>query len=307
MKRLILLSLLAGALRADSFFLIVSGLGGEPEYEQRFSGWAKDLDKIAHAEPNAKVSTLSGPDATKANLEAKLRSIATESKATDSLVLMLIGHGSFDDANYKFNIPGPDIAATDLVALLDKVPAQQLIVDMTSASGGALPLLQNQKAKRVIVTATKSGTEKNATIFARYWIEALRDPAADTDKNEVITALEAFRYAEQKTSKFFESQNRLATEHALIEDTGKGDGVKAPAPENGQGLIAGRFALVHMGSTAVAARDPEKLKLLKHKEDLEQQIDELKYKKASMALPEYRKQLQAFLVDLAKTQEDLDK
>src|SRR4029077_6246249 len=169
MKRLILLSLLGGALRADSFFLIVSGLGGEPEYEQRFSGWAKDLDKIAHAEPNAKVSTLSGPDATKVNLEAKLRSIASESKPTDSLVLMLIGHGSFDDANYKFNIPGPDIAATDLVELLDKVPTQQLIVDMTSASGGALPLLQNQNAKRVIITATKSGTEKNATIFARYW------------------------------------------------------------------------------------------------------------------------------------------
>ena len=307
MKRLVLLAVLAGSVRADSFFLIVSGLGGEPEYEQRFSGWAKDLDKIARAEPNSKVDTLMGPDATKANLETKLRKIATDSKAGDSLVLMLIGHGSYDDANYKFNIPGPDISATDLVALLDKIPAQQLIVDMTSASGGALPLLQNQKAKRVIITATKSGTEKNATIFARYWIEALRDPAADTDKNEVITALEAFRYAEQKTAKFFETQGRLATEHALIEDTGKGDGVKAPAPENGEGLIAGRFALLHMGSVATMARDPEKLKLLKHKEELEQSIDELKYKKASMALPEYRKQLQTYLVDLAKTQEELDK
>src|ERR1700731_730047 len=96
-----------------------AGLGGEPEYEQRFSGWAKDLDKIARAEPNSKVDTLMGPDATKANLEAKLRKIATDSKAGDSLVLMLIGHGSYDDANYKFNIPGPDISATDLVALLD--------------------------------------------------------------------------------------------------------------------------------------------------------------------------------------------
>jgi hypothetical protein len=135
----------------------------------------------------------------------------------------------------------------------------------------------------------------------------MRDPAADTDKNEVITALEAFRYAEQKTAKFFETQNRLATEHALIEDTGKGDGVKAPAPENGQGMIAGRFALVHMGSVAALIKDPEKQKLLKHKEELEQSIDELKYKKASMALPDYRRQLQTYLVDLAKTQEELDK
>jgi hypothetical protein len=305
--RLLVFSALACSLRADSFFLIVSGLGGEPEYEQRFSGWAKDLDKIAHTEPNAKVDTLIGPDATKVNIESKLRALATSAKAGDSLVVMLIGHGSYDESNYKFNIPGPDISATDLAALLDKIPAQQLIVDMPSSSGGSIPLLQNQKMKRVIVTATKSGTEKNATVFARYWIEAMRDPAADTDKNEVITALEAFRYAEQKTAKFFETQNRLATEHALIEDTGKGDGVKAPAPENGQGMIAGRFGLVHMGSVAALIKDPAKQQLLKHKEELEQSIDELKYKKASMALPDYRRQLETYLVDLAKTQEELDK
>jgi hypothetical protein len=305
--RVVLFSVLACSLRADSFFLIVSGLGGEPEYEQRFSGWAKDLDKIVRTEANAKVDTLTGPEATKVNIEAKLRAIASASKAGDSLVVMLIGHGSYDESNYKFNIPGPDISATELATLLDKIPAQQLIVDMTSSSGGSIPLLQNPKAKRVIVTATKSGTEKNATVFARYWVEAMRDPAADTDKNEIITALEAFRYAEQKTAKFFDDQKRLATEHALIEDTGKGDGVKAPAPENGQGMIAGRFALVHMGSAAALIKDPAKQQLLKHKEELEQSIDELKYKKASMALPDYRRQLQVFLVDLAKTQEELDK
>ena len=41
--------------------------------------------------------------------------------------------------------------------------------------------------------------EKNATVFGRYWVEALRDPAADVDKNETISALEAFQYAEKKT------------------------------------------------------------------------------------------------------------
>jgi len=158
-----------------------------------------------------------------------------------------------------------------------------------------------------VIAATKSGTEKNATIFARYWIEALRDPAADADKNDVITALEAFRYAEQKTAAFYDTQKRLATEHPLIEDTGKGEGVKAPSPENGEGLIAGRFNLVHLGAAQSLAKDPEKVKLLKHKEEVENAIDELKYRKASMAVADYRKQLQAFLLDLAKTQEALDK
>ena len=51
-------------------------------------------------------------------------------------------------------------------------------------------------------------------VFPRYWIEALKDPATDADKNESISALEAFRYAQAKVTKFFETQNRLATEHA---------------------------------------------------------------------------------------------
>src|SRR5581483_2642394 len=197
-----LILFLAPLLHASTFYVTIAGLGGEPEYEQRFSGWAKDVDKLLKAaEPNAKVDTLTGSGATKAQIEAKLKEIATQAKPDDSVVLMLIGHGSFDESDYKFNIPGPDITATELASLLDKIPAQQLIVDMTSASGGALPILQ--KPKRIVITATKAGTEKNATVFPRYFIEALHDPAADADKNEVITALEAFRYAEGKTAKFY--------------------------------------------------------------------------------------------------------
>lgn len=305
LSKIALLVLFAATLRAESYYLTVAGLGGEPDYEQRFSGWAKELDKILRTEPGAKVETLSGAEATRANVEAKLRDIAKTSKADDSLVVMLIGHGTFDESDYKFNLPGPDLSASDLAAMLDKVPARQLLVNMTSASGGSIAAIE--KPKRVTITATKSGTEKNATVFARYWIEALRDPAADSDKNEVITALEAFRYAEERTAKFYEEQKRLATEHPLFEDTGKGDGVKAPSTDTGEGLIAGRFPVLHLGAAQAQAKDPEKLKLLKHKEEVENSIDELKYRKASMALADYRKQLADLLVDLAKTQEALDK
>ena len=303
----VVLLLLLPTLRAETFYLTVAGLGGEPEYEQRFTGWAKDLDKLLKtAEPNAKVETLMGASATKALIEEKLRDFAKLAKADDSIIVMMIGHGSYDEADYKFNLPGPDITATDLANLLDKIPARrQLVVNMTSASGGSLVSLQ--KPGRVVITATKSGTEKNATYFARYWIEALRDPAADSDKNEVITALEAYKYAEQKTSKFFESQNRLATEHPIVEDTGKGEGTKTPSPDNGEGLIAGRFAVMHLGAVAAQINNPEKQRLLKRKEELEQSIDDLKYRKASMDLGEYRQKLQGFLIELAKTQEALDK
>jgi hypothetical protein len=299
------LLLAAGALRADTYYLTIAGLGGEQEYEQRFTGWASELDKIFKSEPASKVITISGAQATRANIQARLAEIAKQTKPDDRLVLLLIGHGTFDESDYKFNVPGPDLTAAELAAALDKSPAQQAVIDMTSASGGATPFLQ--KPKRVVVTATKSGTEKNAVVFTRYFVEALRDPAADTDKNEVITVLEAFRYAEGKTAKFYDELKRLSTEHALLEDTGKGEGVKAPSVENGQGMIAQRFALLHTGSAVAMAKDPAKQKLLKDKEDIEQKIDELKYRKASMAVAEYRSQLAKLLLDLAKTQEALDK
>ena len=306
--RLFLLFLAAASFaRAETFYLTIAGLGGAPEYDQRFSGWAKDLDKLLKsAEPSAKVITLYDADATKANVEAKLRDITANAKPDDSVIVMMIGHGTFDNIDYKFNLPGPDMTATELGNLLDKIPARHLlVVNMTSSSGGSLVALE--RPSRVVITATKSGTEKNATYFARYWIEALRDLATDADKNESISALEAFKYAEAKTANFFESQKRLATEHPLLEDTGKGEGVKAPSAENGEGLVAGHFAVLHLGAVAAQLNDPQKVALLKKKEELEQSIDDLKYHKASMDVAEYRAKLNAFLLELAKTQEALDK
>ena len=301
-----LLLLAASVAHADTYFVTVAGIGGEAEYEQRFSGWAKDMDKIVRAQPGAKVETLTDKDATKANLESKLRSIAQQAKADDSVVLMLIGHGTFDDRDYKFALPGPDISATELGQLLDRIQAKVLVVNTTSSSGGSIPILQ--KPKRVVITSTKGGTEKNVTVFARYWIEALRDPAADADKNGIVTALEAFKYAESKTAKYFETQNWLATEHCLLEDAGKGEGVKDPGPDNGEGQIAGRFAVLHVGAAATATvNDPKKLELLKKKEELETQIDDLKYHKAAMDTGRYRQELQKLLIELAQTQEELDK
>jgi hypothetical protein len=219
---------------------------------------------------------------------------------------MLIGHGSFDGYEYKINLPGPDISGVELGALLDRIGCtRQLVVNMTSASGGSRASLE--KANRVVITATKSGNEKNATVFARFWVEALRDPAADTDKNETVSALEAFTYAETKTAQFYETQKRLATEHPILEDTGQGDGERKPSPENGEGLKAAQFALLRIGAAQTAASTPEKKALLDKRDTLEEQIDKLKYEKAAMPADEYKKQLQDLLLQLAKTQAELDK
>jgi len=305
--RFLAIFLAAAGLHAATFYVTVAGLGGEPDYEQRFASQAQEIDKLVRAGgPDAKVTTLYGPQATKANLQNALAQVARDAKPADAFVLMLIGHGGFDGYEYKMNLSGPDISGVELATLLDRIPCtRQLVVNMTSASGGSRAALE--KPNRVVITATKSGSEKNATVFARYWVEALRDPAADTDKNETVSALEAFTYADQKTAQFYETQKRLATEHPTLEDTGQGDGARKPSPDNGEGLQASRFTILRIGEAQIAAATPEKKALIEKREDLEQKIDKLKYEKAALPEDQYKKQLQDLLLELAKTQAEIDK
>ncbi len=307
--RLAALALLAGAslAHADIYFVNVAGLGGEPDYEQRFATLATDLDRIAKAAgPTAHVVTLSGPQATREHLQQTLGDIADHAHADDVLVLTLVGHGSFDGTQYKFNLPGPDVSAEQLASWCDRVAAtRQLIIDTTSASGGAVKALRRHD--RVVIAATKAGTEKNATVFARYWVEALQDPGADTDKNQVITALEAFQYATRKTAAFYETEKRLATEHAVFEEGGKAEPVRDAAADGEAGRMLASFALVRLGGGSEATSDPARLALLRQKEQLEQKVDLLKYQRAAMSAEEYRTQLSQTLVALAKVQQELDR
>jgi hypothetical protein len=158
-----------------------------------------------------------------------------------------------------------------------------------------------------VIAATKSGTEKNATVFARYWVEALRDPTSDVNKNDAISALEAFEYAATKSASFYETQKRLATEHAVFEDTGKSEPVRTASPETGEGLFLSNFTLVRLGAAQKAFSDPAKRELLAKKEELEQKIDTLKYQKAAMSQDDFKQQLTDALLELARVQEELDK
>ncbi len=300
------LVLVAGAAHAATFYVTVAGLGGEPDYEQRFTGNATDLDKIYKSTVGAHVTTLTGKQSTKVRLTEVLGQVARDARPEDDLVVTLIGHGSFDGTEYKFNLVGPDVTAAELAELCDKVPSKrQLIVDTTSASGGAVAALE--RPGRAVIVATKTGTEKNATVFARYWVEALQDPLADTDKSESISAMEAFAYADKKTADFYLSQKRLATEHAEFEDTGKGEAVRLIQVEGHEGALMGTFTVVRIGAAQAAMNDPGKRDLMTKKEELEQKIDGLKYQKAAMEPGEYKKELTAALVELAQVQAELDK
>ena len=302
----IILILAALPLHATVYYVTVSGLGGEPDYEQRFTANAVELDKIFKAASGAHVYTLTGAQATKARLSETMAIIARQAKPEDDLIVTLIGHGSYDGVEYKFNLVGPDVSASELAGMCDRVQSRrQLIVNTTSASGGSVAALQ--RAGRGVIASTKSGTEKNATVFARYWVEALEDPTADVDKSDAISAIEALTYADKKTAAFYETQKRLATEHAVFEDTGRGEAVKVNAAQGRQGALLASLTVVRIGTAQAAMSDPAKRELMMKKEELEQKIDVLKYQKAAMEPGEYKKQLTDALLQLAKVQGELEK
>jgi hypothetical protein len=315
-------SIAPAAARADTYFVTVAGLGGEPDYEQQFRMIAGELDHVLQGAGH-RVYTLSGESATRAQLARTLREVADLAGTDDDFVLTLIGHGSFDGFEYKLNLVGPDISAGELAALCNHIRSKrQLIVDTTSASGGAVAVLERRG--RAVIAATKSGTERNATVFARYWADALEDPTADLDKNDAISALEAFRYAAAKTAAFYATQKRLATEHAVFEDAGRAMPVREASTEAGEGRLIANFTLVRLGPSRGEARTPgeargpgvkqanapadaEKRSLLARKERLEQQIDVLKYQRAALPADEYKRRLTEALVELARVQEALDR
>jgi hypothetical protein len=271
-------------------FLVIGGLGGEPLYEKRFQEEVDNLAKILRrtAGEDSLVHVLSGAAATRPAIERLLERLAQETTPEDSLAMIVIGHGSYDGFDYKLNIPGPDIGAERLKALLDRLPAQrQLIVNTTSASGATLDLWKGDK--RVVVAATKNGRERTATVFAQYWVEALSNAEADTDKSESVTALEAYEYAERKVKDFYEKEMRLATEHSRLE-----------------GALAGTFTLARLGKALEAAADPATRALISQREALEREIGALKLRKESMAEEQYFDELQKLLVRLAQLQEKID-
>ena len=128
-----------------------------------------------------------------------LVSLADKAEPADSVAVFLIGHGSFDGERYKFNLPGPDMDDEELAELLAALPARsQLIVNATSASGAVLERWAADG--RILITATKSGWERNATRFAEHWAAALSSDEADANKNSIVTVAEAFEFAERRVA-----------------------------------------------------------------------------------------------------------
>ena len=283
----------AAPVHAELYYLIVGGLGGESEYQERFDEDTKSLAAVARRTTgNDRVVVITGEGATREALVKGLQSLRTRTKAADSLAVILVGHGSFDGEVYKLNLPGPDIDADEFAKLLTAIPARsQLVVNATSASGAVLEKWAAEG--RTLITATRSGFERNATRFAQHWAAALADGSADINKNGVITAQEAFDYASREVADSFEKDGALATEHPQI-----------------AGGAAARFTVARLASAApavaAAAANPAVAALVAERDKLDGEIAALRERRAEMANDAYLNELQRLLVQLAEVQGKID-
>lgn len=297
----------------QTHILIITGASGEPRFATAFhagamalraaatkSGVADSLIIYLGENPSLDPRAISGRSNREGVTQA-IEKIAMRARPDDQVFILLLGHGSADNEIARFNVPGADLTDADFAKLLDRLSRQTVaFVNAASASGDFIKSLSGPN--RVVVTATKSGFERNETLFGEHFVAAYATEGADTDKDGRVSLLEAFTYARREVGREYEQSNRLQTEHAMLDDDGDGVGRADAAADAPDGKRARAFFLGAAGGlSATVANDPRAAALLATQRQLQQQIDSLRVVKASMTEAEYEKQLEALLLKLAET------
>ncbi len=283
------LSALSFNAQAALYVTIVQGLGGEPAFEENFHEQSQTIaEASASLTDSENITLFSGTDATRENLLAHFSELSVGMNEDDRAAIYLIGHGSFDGEEYKFNIPGLDITTDDILGIMNAFHGQNhFLLNTSSTSGALLEPLQNEN--RILVTATRNGNEKNATFFGKYFVEALSSEDADLNKNNSISIEEAFSYAQRQVEEYFESQGQLATEHAEI----SGDG-------------AAQFTLARINPVVISSENPRIAELQEQSLEVDRQIESLQLRRGEMSNAEYIEQLQALILQSARINEEID-
>lgn len=299
------LALAARGSAAQTTLVIVSGLGGESRYTRAFGTLSAALAQAAKdrgglpdsaiawfGEANPGASPWYRGTSRRENIERGLDALAARPGGADPLVLVLIGHGSGEGSETRISLPGADLSAADFARLLARFGQRRVaFINLASGSGDMLPVLA--APGRVILTATKSAFERNESQFGRFFVDAFSRDGADADKDGRTSLLEAFRYADAETKRFYEDQGRLATEHAQLADEG----------QLARRLFLAADGAMRGGASPAPARvsnDPRLTALYAERATLDEQIRALKQRKATLAPDDYERGLEDLLLSLAR-------
>lgn len=302
--------------REGRWAILLAGVSGDPDLQKMYLKEIADLHAVLTGplefprdrvvvlfDDPSKNSDLIQYRSTLENFKEVCRQFAVRVNKDDLVFVFIEGHGSYDGKVYKLNLVGPDPTAEDLAAVLYSIPARRfVIVNATNCSGGSIPALSQEG--RILIAATKSGMEKNQTHMGQYFIDAFKNSAADSDKNGRVSIIEAFTYVRQKVEDYYNSEGILQTEHPVLDDNGDAQAQSEPTPANGEGLLA-RTTFLDAGSRENL--NPEQQELAHAAQELEKQIETLKYAKGEMSEAEYEKKLEDLLLKLARINAKLHK
>jgi hypothetical protein len=308
--RIVLLLLVAGAATPlpagaeERYALIVSGVSGTEKFAESQKTWVSSLEatlqkRLGFAAERIIVLSEGGATtglANRANVTRTLASLTPKLTADDTLLIVLIGHGTYDGAAAKFNLVGPDMDSKEWKASLEGAPARLVFVNTTSASFEFVPALSGKN--RIVIAATDSSAQKYATVFPQYFIEALDQGAkADNDKNGRLSVWEAFTYASQAVKQAFEQKGTLVTERSIIDDNGDGVGKEATAA-GGDGVLARTTFLD--AAPAASTANPAIAALDKRRITIEVEIEQLKARKGEMPAGQYEEEFERLAIELAR-------
>jgi hypothetical protein len=292
--------------------VIVVGLGGAEEYRASFHAEASQIygalverhglareDVTYLGEKVERDPEVIADVSTRANILKVLAEIAQRSGPMDRLLVVLIGHGTSTRGEAQFNLTGPDLTPNDFAMGLMAFPTQTLaLVHTGSASGAFIEPLSGPN--RILVAATRSAQERNATEFGQFFAQAIAGEDADLDKDGRVSLLEAFTYATQEVARHYETENEMLTEHAVLDDNGDGEGSTEAGLDGPDGPLAATFQLGGVSGTAAQVPDdPALARLYEERSEIQGRIDQLRAVKDAMAEDAYLDALEPLLVELA--------
>jgi hypothetical protein len=294
---------LSSASAGERYAIIVAGASGGEKYAEQQNTWAEDLtgalrNTFVFSEANVVTLSEGGTGTSKAtadNVRRLIGELRRRLTKDDLLMLVLIGHGTFDGEAAKFNLVGPDMTAVEWNNLLGGVPGRIVIVNTTESS---YPFLEELSQRgRVVITATDSVAQRFATVFPEHFVRGLSDLSADFDKNGRISIWEAFASASASVKQHYEQRGQLSTERPVLDDNGDKVGREAEAPGPDGALARATYLDAEPGSITA---DVALAGLQRRRAALEAQLEELKSKKDSLESEDYDAQLERVLVELAR-------
>lgn len=304
------------------YAVIIGGIGGESQYTEQYWIWASgiyDAFQKEHGISQDRLFLLVADPAVDPAVPAQRSSltaieqvftnISQRLTSEDLLFIILIGHGTATDTDAKLNIPGPDLSAAALNTYLKPVKASPIVL-INGASSSEPFIRAITGPGRVIITATKSGAERLATVFPEHFLAALSIADSDLDKDGQVSVLEAFTYTRLKTAEWYEDQGRIATEHPLLDDNGDGVGSREPGGTEPDGALARTITFGTRAKTVIdEGLSPEvraKLADLERKsQDIQRRIDGLRVNKSTVSESQYNGRMEELLIELARVNREI--